>query len=54
VVVAFSRIPEVDLRRLRELCKRFHPGLSLPSDLFVGLAETGSGPKRTAEDARAR
>jgi putative nucleotidyltransferase with HDIG domain len=52
VVAAFSRIPEVELRRLRELCKRFHPGLSLPSDLFVGLAETG--PKRTAEDARAR
>jgi putative nucleotidyltransferase with HDIG domain len=52
VVEAFSRIPEVELRRLRELCKRFHPGLALPSDLFVGLPETG--PRRAVEDVRAR
>jgi putative nucleotidyltransferase with HDIG domain len=49
VVEAFSRIPEVELRRLRELCKRFHPGLALPSDLFVSLAEVGPGPKRVEE-----
>jgi putative nucleotidyltransferase with HDIG domain len=61
VVDAFSRIPEVELRRLRELCKRFHPGLSLPSDLFTGLPGVAGlagladiGPKRTVEDVRAR
>src|SRR3954469_25774942 len=39
VVDAFRQLPEVDLRRLRELCKRVHPGLSLPADLLDSLAE---------------
>lgn len=39
VVAAFCEIPEVELRRLRELCKRVHPGLSLPDDLLDSLAE---------------
>ncbi len=39
IVEAFLAIPEVELRRLRELCKRVHPGLSLPDDLLDSLAE---------------
>jgi len=39
VVEAFREIHEVELRRLRELCKRVHPGLSLPEDLLDSLAE---------------
>lgn len=38
-VEAFRQVPEVELRRLRELCKRAHPGLSLPADLLDSLAE---------------
>src|SRR5947209_3036602 len=38
VVDAFRQLPEVELRRLRELCKRVHPGLSLPADLLDSLA----------------
>ena len=34
-----AELPEVELRRLRELCKRVHPGLSLPADLLDSLAE---------------
>jgi len=52
VVEAFSTIPEVELRRLRELCRRSHPGLSLPalpSDLRIVKENRG---QRTAEDAR--
>jgi putative nucleotidyltransferase with HDIG domain len=52
VVEAFAKIPEVELRRLRELCKRVHPGLSLPSYLLGDLADS-PGP-RLAEDIRAR
>jgi putative nucleotidyltransferase with HDIG domain len=36
-VAAFRQIPEVELRRVRELCKRIHPGLTLPSDLLRTL-----------------
>lgn len=39
VVEVFRQLPEVELRRLRELCKRVHPGLSLPVDLVDSLAE---------------
>ncbi len=39
VVEAFLGLPEVELRRLREVCKRVHPGLSLPEDLLDSLAE---------------
>jgi len=49
VVEAFRQIPEVELRRLRDLCKRFHPGLSLPSDLLADLAEPAT---RRAEEPR--
>ena len=37
VVAAFREIHEVDLRRLRQLCKRVHPGLRLPADLLDRL-----------------
>jgi putative nucleotidyltransferase with HDIG domain len=37
VVAAFQSLPEVELRRLRGLCKRVHPGLSLPIDLLDTL-----------------
>ena len=49
-VDAFCNIPEVELRRLRELCKRIHPGLSLPADLLDSMTE----PEilRTADDWR--
>jgi putative nucleotidyltransferase with HDIG domain len=39
IVEAFCGISEIELRRLRELCKRVHPGLSLPQDLLDSLAE---------------
>jgi len=39
VVAAFTRMPEVELRRLRGLCKRVHPGLSLPADLLDTLSD---------------
>lgn len=39
MVAHFAQLPEVDLRRLRELCKQVHPGLSLPADLLDSLAE---------------
>ncbi|HET9229458.1 MAG TPA: HD-GYP domain-containing protein [Thermoanaerobaculia bacterium] len=37
VVAAFREITEVELRRLRQLCKRVHPGLRLPADLLDRL-----------------
>ena len=37
--VVDTDLPEVELRRLRELCKHVHPGLSLPADLLDSLAE---------------
>jgi putative nucleotidyltransferase with HDIG domain len=45
VVRAFRRVPETELRRLRELCRNFHPGLTLRDDLMmiqVGLPEERS------------
>ncbi len=45
VVEAFRHLPEVELRRLRELCRQVHPGLSLPADLVASLAE----PEQKAE-----
>jgi putative nucleotidyltransferase with HDIG domain len=38
VVAAFREIPEVELRRLRQLCRRVHPGLRLPGDLLDRLS----------------
>jgi putative nucleotidyltransferase with HDIG domain len=46
-VEAFRQLPEVELRRLRDLCKRVHPGLSLPADLLDSLAEPE--PERRAD-----
>jgi putative nucleotidyltransferase with HDIG domain len=51
IVETFLQLPEVELRRLRELCKRIHPGLSLPSDLLDTLIET-LPEVRKAEDGR--
>ncbi len=53
IVDSFVQLPEVELRRLRELCKRVHPGLSLPSDLLDTLVET-MPEVRKAEDGRGR
>jgi putative nucleotidyltransferase with HDIG domain len=39
VVAAFEVLPEVELRRLRGLCKRVHPGLSLPADLLDKMSD---------------
>jgi putative nucleotidyltransferase with HDIG domain len=39
VVAAFRRLPEVEMRRLRSLCKRVHPGLGLPADLLDTLGD---------------
>jgi len=47
IVEAFAKLSEVELRRLRELCKHVHPGLSLPADLLDSLAEPE--PERLAE-----
>jgi putative nucleotidyltransferase with HDIG domain len=47
IVEAFAALSEVELRRLRELCRRVHPGLSLPADLLDSLAEPE--PERRAE-----
>ncbi|HEV7671322.1 MAG TPA: HD-GYP domain-containing protein [Thermoanaerobaculia bacterium] len=35
VVTAFRRIPEMELRRLREHCDSFHTGLTLPPELLA-------------------
>ncbi len=47
IVAVFTALSEVELRRLRELCKHVHPGLSLPADLLDSLAEPE--PERRAE-----
>jgi putative nucleotidyltransferase with HDIG domain len=39
VVEAFLAIPEVEVRSLRERCKRIHPGLRIPADLLDALTE---------------
>jgi HD-GYP domain-containing protein (c-di-GMP phosphodiesterase class II) len=39
LVQAFVEIPEVEIRRLRERCKRIHPGLSIPTDLLDSLTD---------------
>lgn len=41
IVQAFAKVPEVELRRWRELCRHVHPGLSLPQELFDSLLESG-------------
>ncbi|HEX5761177.1 MAG TPA: HD-GYP domain-containing protein [Thermoanaerobaculia bacterium] len=41
IVEGFARLPEVELRRLRELYRHVHPGLSLPAELFDSLLESG-------------
>lgn len=44
VVTAFCQIPEVELRRLRQLCRRVHPGLRLPADLLDRLTNLDARP----------
>ncbi|HEV7784281.1 MAG TPA: HD domain-containing phosphohydrolase [Thermoanaerobaculia bacterium] len=46
IVDAFAELSEVELRRLRELCKHVHPGLSLPADLLDSLAEPEPAERR--------
>jgi len=36
MVLAFRQIPELELRRLRDHCERFHNGLTLPPELLIG------------------
>ncbi len=51
MVEAFADVPEVELRRMRELCRHVHPGLSLPQELFDSLLESGVR-KPLAREAR--
>lgn len=44
VVEAFLEIPEVELKRLRALCHRVHPGLRLPADLLDRLSDSREMP----------
>lgn len=44
MVELFRHLSELELRRLRELCKRVHPGLSLPHDLLATLADPELSP----------
>lgn len=44
MVELFRHLSELELRRLRELCKRVHPGLSLPHDLLETLADPDLAP----------
>lgn len=39
LVEAFHRIPEIELRKLGERCRRVHPGLHLPDDLLDALTD---------------
>lgn len=48
VVAAFCELPEVELRRLRQLCKRVHPGLRLPADLLDRLTNPDEKQVRTS------
>ncbi len=41
IVEVFVQVPEVDLRRMRELCRQVHPGLSLPQEVYDSLLESG-------------
>ena len=52
VVEAFLAMPEVELRRLREMCKRVHPGLSIPTELLDSLAEMTFEAERVADERR--
>jgi len=44
VVAAFQDIQEVELKRLRALCRRVHPGLRLPADLLDRLNDSREMP----------
>jgi putative nucleotidyltransferase with HDIG domain len=44
IVEAFQEIPEVELKRLRALCRRVHPGLRLPADLLDRLTDSREMP----------
>jgi putative nucleotidyltransferase with HDIG domain len=44
VVAAFQEIPEVELKRLRALCRRVNPGLRLPADLLDRLSDSREMP----------
>jgi HD-GYP domain-containing protein (c-di-GMP phosphodiesterase class II) len=44
IVEAFQEIPEVELKRLRALCRRVHPGLRLPADLLDRLSDSREMP----------
>jgi len=50
LVQAFVEMPEVEIRRLRDRCKRVHPGLSIPADLLDSL--TDGDDEKPAEKAR--
>ncbi|HEX3127816.1 MAG TPA: HD-GYP domain-containing protein, partial [Thermoanaerobaculia bacterium] len=44
IVGAFQEIPEVELKRLRALCRRVQPGLRLPSDMLDRLSDSREMP----------
>ena len=41
MVEAFTELPEMELRKLSERCRKVYPGLSLPDDLLDSLTEHG-------------
>ncbi len=41
MVEAFGRLPEMELRKLSERCRKVYPGLSLPDDLLDSLTDPG-------------
>lgn len=49
VVEVFSSLPEVELRRLRLLCKRVQPGLSIPLELLETLSNPEGRGSRKSE-----
>lgn len=44
VVEAFQRISEVELKRLRMMCRRVQPGLRLPADMLDRLSDSREMP----------
>lgn len=53
IVEAFGSIPEIELRRLRDVCRRNHPGLALPAELLaqIGEGQTWPPPSEVARRA---
>jgi putative nucleotidyltransferase with HDIG domain len=42
IVEVFRALPEIELRKLSERCRKVHPGLNLPGDLLDALTDPGA------------